>query len=539
RSPASFNLDRGVQFLVRLRLNRITLRRQYHALASPLARLRRLFFPCASNIKPIHCLSEAEIAELPLVNENIREDKQQLRTVVSILQQPKGTVPFVIFGPPGTGKTSTVVESIMQLVHRDVNIKILACTPSNDAADLLVERLSAAGLTVDQLLRLNSRSRDIESIPEDVQAFSMSQEPASLRAFRVVISTCSSAARLQTLEIRAGHFSHIVIDEAAQAEEPLALIPIAFFSNEDTNIILAGDPNQLGPVIKSEPASEAGLGESYLGRLMHISEIYGLDTQAGNTIVDLQLNRRSHGAIIAWPNRYLYEDIMRAHASPEVARLLLQSDVLPKKGFPIVFHGIRGLELRNRSPSYLNIHEASVVRDYCLKLSRDHKIDAEEIGVIAPYKAQVRAIRELLKHAGLKDVDVGSVEKFQGQERKVIIFATTRSNLEVDRRKAMGFLQNRQRMNVAITRAQSLLIVIGDPEVLGKDELWRTFLNYACLREGCTGKPLRWDPKEDVNVPGYKMIKRLSGIVRGESYMDGKNETIYRFFSQEEGSTSS
>ena len=97
--PASFIIYRGVQFLLRFRLNRITLRRQYHALASPLAHLRRLFFPRVSDIKPIGCLSKAEIAKLPLVNENIREDEQQLQTVVSILQQPKGTVPFIIFGP--------------------------------------------------------------------------------------------------------------------------------------------------------------------------------------------------------------------------------------------------------------------------------------------------------------------------------------------------------------------------------------------------------------------------------------------------------
>jgi helicase MOV-10 len=138
---------------------------------------------------------------------------------------------------------------------------------------------------VDQLLRLNARSRDITSIPEDVREFSALPKPAKLRAYRVVISTCSSAALLQTLKIRAGHFSHIVIDEAAQAEEPLALIPIAFFSNEDTNVILAGDPHQLGPCHQVGLASEAGLGESYLERLMLISEIYGLDTQAGNTLV--------------------------------------------------------------------------------------------------------------------------------------------------------------------------------------------------------------------------------------------------------------
>ncbi len=171
----------------------------------------------------------------------------------------------------------------MQLLHRDDGAKILACTPSNAAADLLVDLLAAAGLTVDQLLRLNARSREIESIPEGVRAFSASPKRAKLRAYRVVLSTCSSAGRLLMQNIPAGHFSHIIIDEAAQAEEPLSLIPIAAFSNEDTNIILAGDPHQLGPVIKSKPASEAGLGKSYLERLMRISQIYGLDTQAAET----------------------------------------------------------------------------------------------------------------------------------------------------------------------------------------------------------------------------------------------------------------
>jgi helicase MOV-10 len=90
--------------------------------------------------------------------------------------------------------------------------------------------------------------------------------------------------------------------------------------------------------------------------------------------VGLQRNRRSHGTIIAWPNRYLYEDRMHAHASLDVSHVLLESDVLPKKGFPVVIHGIRGRELRGRhSPSYLNIHEASVVRDYCQKLTQDRE----------------------------------------------------------------------------------------------------------------------------------------------------------------------
>jgi len=97
--PTSFNLYSGAQFLLRFRLNRVTLRRQYHALASSHAHLRRLLFPSASDIKPIRPLSKAKINKLPLVNENIREDEQQLQAVVSILGQPKGTVPFIIFGP--------------------------------------------------------------------------------------------------------------------------------------------------------------------------------------------------------------------------------------------------------------------------------------------------------------------------------------------------------------------------------------------------------------------------------------------------------
>jgi helicase MOV-10 len=171
---------------------------------------------------------------------------------------------------------------MMQLLRRDTSVRILACTPSNAAADLLVDRLANAGLYSDQLYRLNAHSREDE-VPEDVQPYSIIPEREKLMAFRVVLSTCSSAGMLQALGVPVGHFSHIVIDEAAQAEEPLVMIPILGFSDEYTNVILAGDPNQLGPVIKSPTVAKAGLGKSYLGRLMSIREVYGLDTQFGKT----------------------------------------------------------------------------------------------------------------------------------------------------------------------------------------------------------------------------------------------------------------
>ena len=170
----------------------------------------------------------------------------------------------------------------MQLVRRDATVRVLACTPSNAAADLLVERLSGAGLDPDQLYRLNAYSRE-EEVPEDVRTFSVVPRHAKLLEVRVVLSTCASAGLLQTWNVRVGHFSHIVIDEAAQADEPLVMIPIMTFSNAYTNVILAGDPNQLSPVIKSPTAAKAGLEKSYLRRLMLMREIFGLDTQVGKT----------------------------------------------------------------------------------------------------------------------------------------------------------------------------------------------------------------------------------------------------------------
>ena len=170
----------------------------------------------------------------------------------------------------------------MQLVRRDAGVRVLVCTPSNAAADLLAERLAtAAGLDSDKLYRLDGRSLHEEDVSGDVQAMSLFPGHERLLAFRVVLSTCSSASMLRALGIPVGHFSHIFIDEAAQAEEPLAMIPIMGFSNAYTNIILAGDPDQLGPIIKSPTAARAGLGKSYLERLMLMDEVYGLDTQPG------------------------------------------------------------------------------------------------------------------------------------------------------------------------------------------------------------------------------------------------------------------
>ncbi|KAF8500417.1 P-loop containing nucleoside triphosphate hydrolase protein [Russula emetica] len=534
RLPTDFNLYKGSRVKLRFRHNHSTLRRQYHALTAALAPPRRLLFPSVSDIKPIRRLSRAEIDKLKfrqLVNRDIRDDGQQLQAVISILEQSPGSVPFIIYGPPGTGKTSTVVESVVQLVRRDAGVRVLVCTPSNAAADLLAKRLAAAGLDSDKLYRLDAPMLYEDDILQDVQTSSLFPGLERLLAFRVVLSTCSSASMLRALDVPVGHFSHIVIDEAAEAEEPLAMIPIMGFSNAYTNVILAGDPNELGPIIKSATAARAGLGKSYLERLMLMDEVYGLDTQDGKAIVGLHRNHRSHGNIIAWSNRYFYEDRMRDYGNSYITYHLVLSDVLPKKGFSVVFHGVKGNEQHAKwSPSYFNIIEASIVRDYCLKLTGDpkRKIYPEEIGVLAPYRSQVRAIRELLKVANLSDISVGSVEQFMGQERKVIILATTRGNEENHPGNGVGFLMSPQRTNVAITRAQALLIVIGDPDVLGKDKLWHTFLDYIESRKGWTGKMHNWKPKDVVHLPEYEIVPGKGDVAHGEEFIGGKSEKIRR-----------
>jgi helicase MOV-10 len=172
----------------------------------------------------------------------------------------------------------------VQLLRRDAGIKVLACTPSDAAADVLVEHLLSAGLDSDSLYHLESSSQyEYEDTSEDAQTSSPIPNREKLLAFRLIVSTCSSASILQTSDVPVGHFSHIVIDDATQVEEPLAMIPIMTFSDTYTNVILAGDPNQLGPAIMSPTAAKAGLEKSYLERLMLTHEVYGFGTQVGKT----------------------------------------------------------------------------------------------------------------------------------------------------------------------------------------------------------------------------------------------------------------
>ncbi|CAE7221372.1 unnamed protein product [Rhizoctonia solani] len=320
-----------------------------------------------------------------------------------------------------------------------------------------------------------------------------------LKSYRIVVATCSTAGLLYGLGIDAGTYTHIFIDEAGQGSEPEVMIPILTMAGPKTNIVLSGDPKQLGPVIRSPVARQLGMNVSYLDRLM-ASPAYDEIEMRGISVTKLLQNFRSHESIITFPNEEFYRNELVANAPRNIADSLLNWGGLVSRGFPIVFDAVRGENMQEeRSPSYFNPHEASLVKEYVQGLI-PFIATPRNIGIVTPYKAQVRKIRKLLKDNGVTNIDIGSVEQFQGQERQVIIVSTVRSNkdmLSFDVKHALGFVSNPKRLNVAITRAQSLLVVIGDPNVLGLDGLWRRFLYFVYRSGGWKGAPFPWDPEAD------------------------------------------
>ncbi|KAK9933257.1 hypothetical protein M0R45_020458 [Rubus argutus] len=345
----------------------------------------------------------------------------------------KGGPPYVIHGPPGTGKTKTIVEAILQLYKNREKARILVCAPSNSAADHVLEKLLTEKADVvvqeNEIFRLNAPTRPYEDVKPDLIKFCFAEDyifncpsPKALRRYRIIISTYMSASLLYAEGIQKGHFSHIILDEAGQASEPETMIPIANLHERNTVVVLAGDPMQLGPIINSKNAEEYDDSVSFTERL----------------------------------------------------------DLLPNKDFPVVFFGIQGCDEREgNNPSWFNRTEASKVVEVTKRLTAGKNLSEEDIGVITPYRQQVLKLKKAFEDLDMPDIKVGSVEQFQGQERQVIIISTVRSTIkhnEFDRTYCLGFLSNPKRFNVAITRAKSLLIIIGNPHIISKDPNWNKLL---------------------------------------------------------------
>ncbi|KAI5888792.1 P-loop containing nucleoside triphosphate hydrolase protein [Schizophyllum commune H4-8] len=385
------------------------------------------------------------------------------------------------------------------------------------------------------MFRFYAPSRHTNDVPDELRKYTCVTDKikysgpfkvppgAIMKRFRVVVTTCVSASIFTGRGMPRGHYSHIFIDEAGQATEPEAMIAIKTMADNDTNVILSGDPQQLGPIIRSRIASQLGLETSYIERLMQ-REVYDQQTGFGKSVVKLTKNYRSHAAILRFPNERFYRGELEPCASPKAINSYMGWPELPNKKFPIIFHAISGKDDREASsPSFFNIHEALQVKNYIEKLKQARSTTGfratdDDIGVIAPYHAQCVKIRKALQSSGAEKIKVGSVEEFQGQERRVIIISTVRSSQEFvqyDLRHTLGFVANPRRFNVSVTRAKALLIIIGDPNVLALDPLWSSFLHYIHDNGGWTGAP-SWDEvaPEDGQTIAQEAIDDMNDFTR-------------------------
>jgi helicase MOV-10 len=327
RFSDKFNLYKDGLVDVHFVLNRVPTRRMHQALAIRPATARLLFpdqchldgIPPLINLTP--SASSPSIASLARTKSSFRSLLQYCADHLEAhhlwYSDRKPDTCFLSHSElchrPGTGKTVTLVEAIQQLLTRDSDARILACAPSNDAADLIALKLTNVG-SVNGLFRLNAMSRKYKDLPKKLREFSLANDNQvfaipvleDLQKCRVIVTTCISAGIPYGLGIKPGHFSHIFVDEAGQAMEPEVLIPIKTMASPTTNVTLAGsrlhyyfhlgglrlitgDPKQLGPSIRSEFASSHGLSQSYLARLM-ARNVYDLDVGKGRTCVALLSN---------------------------------------------------------------------------------------------------------------------------------------------------------------------------------------------------------------------------------------------------------
>uniref|UniRef100_A0A672R5S5 RNA helicase n=1 Tax=Sinocyclocheilus grahami TaxID=75366 RepID=A0A672R5S5_SINGR len=448
---------------------------------------------------------------LRLFDQKLDKNPEQKNAVCNIVAGTSKPAPYLVFGPPGTGKTVTIVEAIKQVKLNIPGAYILACAPSNSAADQLCEKLiTSEHVDARKIYRVYASSRN----PKDILKKNSNVEgntiifpcKEDLMSYKILVSTLVTAGRLVSGGFPIGHFSHIFVDEAGHAVEPEAIISVAGLLNAETGqLVLAGDPKQLGPILRSPFAIRYGLGLSLLERLMTQNELYQKGTTGYDNryVTKLLRNYRSHPSILKIPNEMFYDGELVACADEMISHQYCMWEHLPKSGFPVIFHGVIGKDEReSNSPSFFNTSEIDIIIDYMKKLLTQAKkgiakISPKEIGIIAPYRKQVEKIRKAIKlhrelksFLGIEELKVGSVEEFQGQERKVIIVSTVRSDKKhiiLDETFNIGFLKNEKRFNVAVTRAKSLLIMVGNPIILRTDATWGRFINYCIEEEGYTG----------------------------------------------------
>ena len=276
---------------------------------------------------------------------------------------------------------------------------------------------------------------------------------------------CATLTGLDSQLLGRRRFDVVVIDEACQATEPAAWVPLL----RANKLVLAGDHCQLPPTVLSPEAAERGLAVSLMERLV---------LQFGPSVTRLlTVQHRMHAAIMGFSNVEFYDGQLLAHESVAIHRLCdlpsVTADPLTER--PVQFIDTAGAsydeELEEDTGSRRNVQEAALaVKKVRALLAAG--VSAAHIGVITPYRAQVRLLRDRL--ADVPGLEIDSVDGFQGREKEAIIVSFVRSNNEGE----IGFLADTRRTNVALTRARRTLLLIGDSATLANNEFYARMLTY-------------------------------------------------------------
>jgi superfamily I DNA and/or RNA helicase len=428
----------------------------------------------------------------------------------------------IVHGPPGTGKTTTLIHAIQALIKQG-NQKILVVAPSNTAVDLLTEKLAEQKINV---LRIGNPARVSEQMMSHTLDFKMSAHAAVKEIKRLkkqasefknmahkykrsfgkserdqrkllfdeahkimkevgkteqyIVDDLIAKAQVITATlvganhytIRHLHFDVAVIDEAGQALEPACWIPIL----KTKKVVLAGDHCQLSPTIKSYEAAKQGLSKTLFEKCIE---------RHPNAVALLEVQYRMHTSIMGYSSKVFYGNKLQAHTS-------VASHLLFAEDSPLLFLDTAGcgFDEKQDGTSTFNPEEASLLFKHVVQLTRQLSVHISEknypsIAIISPYKEQINVLKEYLQQTSEltlwhKQITVNTIDSFQGQERDIVYISMTRSNSKGE----IGFLSDIRRMNVAMTRARKKLVIVGDSATLAKSPFYKNFIDYAEKMDG-------------------------------------------------------